>query len=147
MTSETAVKNKGGRPRNVEREKLERKLGVSARRVQQIIKEQGLDRITDEVELRMIERRVVIAYRSEQAARVRYESDRQKQLDAHELISVDDANAIYLAALMELKAQLANIPDRLCGKLTPDDPEHSRRILQDELVSISDAVIAAAQRV
>jgi hypothetical protein len=143
MTSEP--KNKGGRPKNTKRAELEQAWGVSARRVQQVIKEMGIDNIADIEELRVIEKRVVIALRSAQADRHRHDLERQRRLDTGELIPADFAIAKYVGALLELKAQLANLPDRLCAKLNPDDPEFARRILQEELATISAAVVAKAE--
>jgi hypothetical protein len=138
-------KRKRGRPVNKEIKALENSLGLTGRRVRQIIAEMGLDAITDMGQLRLEEKRITIALRAAQTDRQRHELERQKRLDSGELIRVDIAIGKHVGAMLELKQQLANLPDRVCVKLNPDDPEFVRRILQEEIARITDAVVTKAQ--
>jgi hypothetical protein len=136
----TDGKRKRGRPVNEERQKLEKSLGFTGQHVRRVLRELGADRIKDLGELKLLERQVTIAFRHIRGQREAHELDRQRKLDSGELIPVDFATKLYVGALLEIRAQLAMSPDRLCARLDPDNPERARRILQDELVAIGAAV-------
>jgi hypothetical protein len=63
------TKNKGGRPRNAAKQQLAEDFDVSPRRIQQLIAQYGLDKISDVGELRLLEKRTLIALRSIRAER------------------------------------------------------------------------------
>jgi len=138
-------KRKRGRPVNEELKELEETLGVSQRRVRQLIAEGGVDAVKKMGELRVLEKQIVIALRGAQTDRHQHDLERQKKLDSGELISADWAIETYVGAMLDLKDQLNNIPDRLCSKLNPENPEAARRILQEELATITTAVAKKVQ--
>lgn len=133
-------KNKGGRPRNKVRQRAEKALGVSSRHVRRIMHDIGVDQILDLGELKIRKEQILITLRHIQAEQAQEELDTARRLRQGELIRVEDAIATYAGSLAEIRAQLANVPDRLCAQLNPDNPDIARKILWSELERIGAAV-------
>ena len=72
-------KSKGGRPRNTAKDELTSAWGVGRKQVERILKEFGADKITDIGELRLIEKKIVIALRSTQARREEHDLEIAKE--------------------------------------------------------------------
>ena len=102
--------------RNEKRRELEKSLGVTARRVQQLIKENGWDLIKDEPELRRIERRITMALKTLRVEREEHEL----QLKRRDVIPKVECEA-WAAGYGVIESQadgeaLTNWPTELAGK-------------------------------
>ena len=117
-------------------------LGLTRRRIQQIRKGEALDGAKEMARLRRAEKAVTIKLRQAQEEAIQADLRRKARIDAGELIHTDTANAIYVGALLELKTQLTNLPDRLAHQLRPDDPKFARDLLWSELARISELIQA-----
>jgi methionyl-tRNA synthetase len=84
-----STKNKGGRPRNTVNDELADDMGISTRRLRQLISTYGLDQISDIQELQLLEKRALIAVRSFRAEREK----RALEIERRELILKIDAEA------------------------------------------------------
>jgi hypothetical protein len=62
------------------------------------------------------------------------------RVEQGELINKGDAIALYAGGFAEIRGILANVPDRLCALLNPDNPDAARRILWAELEQIGTAI-------
>ncbi len=112
----TPRKNKGGRPKNEVNEKLTEELGVSPRRLQQLIAQYGVDKITDIKELQVMSTRALVVLRTIRAEREK----RALELERRELITHAEAMASG-AAIAEVFNRLideacTNWPTQLAGK-------------------------------
>jgi histone H3/H4 len=114
MTGST--KSKGGRPKNQQRAQLEQDLGLSARQVQRLIKEIGIEGITDMGALRAREKQVVIALRTMQTDRAKHELAKSKR----EVIPLQEAydHGVRIANVINaaIATALSNWPCMLAGK-------------------------------
>jgi plasmid maintenance system antidote protein VapI len=81
---------KMGRPKNLQREELGQELGVTSRRINQIIREMGLDKIADYGELRLIEKRVVIGYKKVLCA----QAEHDLELAQRNVIPIEEARRV-----------------------------------------------------
>jgi hypothetical protein len=104
------TKNKGGRPKNAVVVELEERLGVSARRVRQLITEFGIDRITDIEQLRVEEKRILIALRGLRAQR----EEHDLELARRDVIPKSEA--------FEYGCKLGEIANRLCDEALTNWP-------------------------
>jgi hypothetical protein len=111
----TKPKSKGGRPVNTARQKHEHDLAVSARRVQQIIREIGLDKVTDMGELRLVEKRVVIALRSIQARREEHDLEIAKKTVIPSDSVASAGQTAGTALSQALNGWLNRMPSELAG--------------------------------
>lgn len=105
-----------GRPANKQRQKFEQDLGVSARRIQQIIKEIGVDKIQDMAELKLWEKRIIIALKSLQARREEHDLDVAKR----NFVPVAEVHTLGMklgASVSELaSSSISNWPAELSGR-------------------------------
>ena len=111
MKSDQPPKKRGrprGRPINVDRQQMESSLGVSARRVQQLISELGLDKISDMGELRLREKRIVIALRGLQARREEHDLTLAKRM----VIPADEVRRLGRRIGEMTQAALTDIVER-----------------------------------
>ena len=114
MTEPT--KSKGGRPKNVANQESADDLGVSPRRLRQLIAQYGVDKITDLKELQLMSTRALVVLRTIRAEREK----RALELERRELITHAEAAASGLA-IAEVFNRLAdealtNWPTQLAGK-------------------------------
>jgi hypothetical protein len=115
-------------------------LGLTRRRIQQKKADGTLDSSAEMSRLRRLEKEVTIELRRAQEQQIQVELKRKARIDAGELIHSDVATPVFVGALLEIKAQLVNLPDRLSHQLCPDNPEFARRLLWSELARISELV-------
>lgn len=114
MTEPT--KNKGGRPKNTANEERADDLGVSPRRLRQLIAQYGVDKITDLKELQLMSTRALVVLRTIRAEREK----RALELERRELITHAEVTASGLALAEVLNRltdeALTNWPTQLAGK-------------------------------
>jgi hypothetical protein len=109
-------KGKGGRPKNAANQEHADDLGVSPRRLRQLIAQYGVDKITDLKELQLMSTRALVVLRTIRAEREK----RALELERRELITHAEAAASGLA-LAEVfnritDEALTNWPTQLAGK-------------------------------
>lgn len=141
MTEPT--KNKGGRPRNAARDKFETDLGVSARRIQQLMQEMSLDQINDMGELKLIEKRIVIALRSLQARREEHELS----IAQRKLISIEEAQRAGMEIGMAVSTGLHNLMSNLPTMLAGRDEMGVYNILRQEFGTLIESIREEAAKI
>lgn len=134
-------------------------LGLSRRRVRQMKRESSsspspsssdgrspspsdgtIDPIKEMARLRRLEKEATIKLREAQEQQIQVGLKREARIAAGELIHADVAVTRFVGALIELRTRLSNLPDRLAHQLRPDDPDGARKIVWQELSSISELV-------
>jgi hypothetical protein len=130
------TKNKGGRPRNAAKQQLAEDFDVSPRRIQQLIAQYGLDKISDVGELRLLEKRTLIALRSIRAEREK----RALEIEQRSLIPHSEAleHGMKLAESVNrlVGEALTNWPTELAGKDELQVRETLQRILGEFVTAL-----------
>jgi hypothetical protein len=138
MTKST--KNKGGRPRNAVNDELADGMGISTRRLRQLISAYGLDNIDDAKQLQMLAAKALIATRSYRAERERraLELENRTLLPHAEVIAAGERLAAIINTMTS--EALANWPGELAGKSERGVRESLTRIFSQLRDDIEDAI-------